>query len=241
MKLVQISTLSVGGSMAAHQAVTLFENNLYFNQYVDNDYVRTKFLAERAVLEARVKKGLDAVILRAGNLMGRYSDGEFQINLLTNAFMRSLAAFNHIGACPVTALASPVEFSPIDATAGAVLALAGVNTRFSVFHICNNHTVTMGDIVFALKQHGMNIRIVTEREFVGIMREASTKDSYSEAVTSLVAYEERGGENIIQTENNNYFTINALYRLGFRWPIVDEAYLEKVISGVESLEFFNRI
>ena len=81
------------------KAVKLYENNLYIGQYVDNDYVRTKFLAERAILEAKAEKGLDAVILRAGNLMGRYSDGEFQINLLTNAFMRSLAAFNHLGAC----------------------------------------------------------------------------------------------------------------------------------------------
>ena len=102
---------------------------------MDNDYVRTKFLAERAILEARIEKGLDAVILRAGNLMGRYSDGEFQINLLTNAFMRSLVAFHHLGACPISALADTVELSPIDATAEAVLAHAGVNSMFSIFHI----------------------------------------------------------------------------------------------------------
>ena len=241
MRLVQISTLSVGGEMNAAQAVKLYENNLYIGQYVDNDYVRTKFLAERAILEAKAEKGLDAVILRAGNLMGRYSDGEFQINLLTNAFMRSLAAFNHLGACPVTSLAGAVEFSPIDATAGAVLTLAGVDNRFSIFHINNNHFVTMGDIVFALKRHGMKINIVTEGEFARIMQEASGNDSFSEAVTSLVAYNGRGEDKNVQVESDNYFTTNVLYRLDYKWPIVDDAYLEKVISAVESLEFFNKI
>ena len=241
IRLVQISTLSVGGEIDAGHTVKLFENDLYLGQYVDNDYVRTKFLAERAILEAKAEKGLDAVILRAGNLMGRYSDGEFQINMLTNAFMRSLAAFNHLGACPVSALAGSVEFSPIDATAGSVLALAGVDNRFSIFHINNNHYVTMGDIVFALKHHGMKIDIVTESQFAEIMHEASQKDSYSEAITSLVAYDGSADEKIIQMDSDNFFTTNALYCLDFKWPIVDDTYLEKVISAVESMEFFNRI
>lgn len=241
MRLVQISTLSVGGSMGAGKAARIHENDLYFGQYVDNDYVRTKFLAERAILEARIEKGLDAVILRAGNLMGRYSDGEFQINLLTNAFMRSLVAFHHLGACPISALADTVELSPIDATAEAVLALAGVDSMFSIFHINNNHIVTMGDIIFALKRYGLKIDIVTESEFATIMQEASGKDAFSEAVASLVAYDEGGKEKITVTENDNYFTISALYRLGFKWPIVDDSYLEKVISAVDTLGFFDNI
>ena len=240
MRLVQISTLSVGGNTKAGQKNRLYENDLYFGQRVENDYIRTKFLAERAILEARAERGLDAVILRAGNLMGRYSDGEFQINLLTNAFMRSLAAFNRLGACPVTALADTVEFSPIDATAAAMLTLAGVNSKFSIFNVNNNHTVTRGDIIFALNRHGFKIDIVTEREFAGILEAASENDSYSESVMALRAYEERE-DNIVQVESDNYFTINVLYRLGFKWPIVDDAYLEKVISAVESLEFFKNL
>ena len=241
MRLVHVSTLSVGGSMEAEQAGTVYENTLYFGQYVDNDYARTKFLAERAILEARVEKGLDAVILRAGNLMGRYTDGEFQINFNTNAFMRSLAAFNQLSACPITALAQTVEFSPIDATAAVVMKLAGVNKKFSVFNINNNHTVTQADIIFALKRHGFNINIVTENEFRGIMQEAMTDEAESETIMSLMAYDERGGERIIQVGSDNFFTTNALYRLDFKWPIIDDAYLEKVIEAVDTLEFFNKI
>ena len=75
-RLVQISTLSIGGEIETKNLTTLKENMLYFGQNVENDYVRTKFMAERVILDARLKRGLDAVILRAGNLMGRSTDGD---------------------------------------------------------------------------------------------------------------------------------------------------------------------
>ena len=34
---------------------------------------------------------------------------------------------------------------------------------------------------------------------------------------------------------------SSVYRLGFKWPIVDDTYLEKVISAVETLEFFKNL
>ena len=173
--------------------------------------------------------------------MGRYSDGEFQINLLTNAFMRSLAAFNRLGACPVTALSKAVELSPIDSTAAAMLTLAGVNGRFSIFNVNNNHSVTLKDVIFALNKYGLRIAIVTEKEFAGIMQAASKNISYSESIMSMTAYDTREGENLVPVDSDNYFTVNALDRLGFEWPIVDDAYLDRIISAVETLEFFQNL
>ena len=72
------------------------------------------------------------------------------------------------------------------------------------------------------------------------MQKALENDAYSEALMSLTAYEEKE-DNIVPVESDNYFTINALYRLGYKWPIVDDAYLEKIISAVESLEFFKNL
>ena len=241
MKLVHVSTLSVGGSMPADQAGVLYENMLYMGQYVDNDYVRTKFLAERAILSARVERNLNAVILRAGNLMGRYTDGEFQINFSTNAFMRSLGAYKHLGAYPITSLAQQVEFSPIDATADAVLALAGVDSRFSIFNINNNHSVPLADIVFAMKHYGFKIQIVSQAEFERILHEASEKESESETIMSLLAYETGDDENLVAVKSDNFFTTNALYRLDFQWPIIDNRYLVKLIAGIDSLGFFDRL
>ncbi|MBQ4424779.1 MAG: amino acid adenylation domain-containing protein [Lachnospiraceae bacterium] len=238
-RLIQISTLSVAGEMDRDQMQTLYENKLYFGQNTDNDYVRTKFLAERAILESRVRDGLDACIIRVGNLMSRYTDGEFQINFLTNAFMRSLWAYKNLGQCPVTALEQPVEFSPIDSTAQAVLTLAGADKRFSVFHANNDHAVTMADVLSIMKESGLEIEIVPAAQFAETLQEASKQAGESEAVISMVAYANKEGDKIALVGANHRFTTNALYRCGFKWPIIDDSYLRKSIWALDSLGFFN--
>ena len=57
----------------------------------------------------------------------------------------------------------------------------------------------------------------------------------------MTAYEEREGENLVPVDSDYYFTVNALDRLGFEWPIVDDAYLDRIISAVETLEFFQNL
>ncbi|MER2182164.1 MAG: amino acid adenylation domain-containing protein [Clostridia bacterium] len=238
MRLVHVSTLSVGGEMETEHLTELKEDMLYIGQNVRNDYVRTKFLAERAILEARVKRGLDAVILRAGNLMGRYTDGEFQINFETNAFMRSLWAYVKLRKCPFSILERPVEFSPIDSVAEAVLKLAEVDGRFSVFHMNNNHTLTIADLMDAFRRYGFDVETVPDSEFRDTLSEAAKDEAESRTVLSLVAYSNKEGDTLQMVDSDRRFTINALFRLGFRWPIVDDGYLEKMIWALDSLDFF---
>ena len=76
-RFVQVSTLSVISSGKLVANVKPDEKTLYYGQDLSNKYVNSKFLAERKVLEAALN-GLDAKIIRIGNLMGRYSDGLFQ-------------------------------------------------------------------------------------------------------------------------------------------------------------------
>jgi len=35
------------------------------------------------------------------------------------------------------------------------------------------------------------------------------------------------------------FTKNALYRLGYRWPLTDERYLRNAINALVTLDFFD--
>ena len=238
-RLVQISTLSVGGEIDSQNRTTLTESKLYFGQNVDNDYVRTKFLAERAVLNARVNRGLDAIILRVGNLMGRHTDGEFQINFETNAFMRSLWAYIQLKEYPVTILEQPAEFSPIDSVANAVLLLAGANSRFSIFHVNNNHAVTMADIMEVVRRHGFDVKAVTEAQFAETLRRATEHADESRTVLSLVAYSNKEGNDLSLVDAEHRFTVNALFRLGFKWPITDDSYLERVIQSLDSFGFFS--
>ena len=58
--------------------------------------------------------GLNAKIMRVGNLSACQKDGEFQINFNTNNFLATLRAYVVIGMIPYEALDKYFEFSPID-------------------------------------------------------------------------------------------------------------------------------
>ncbi|MBQ6530496.1 MAG: amino acid adenylation domain-containing protein, partial [Clostridia bacterium] len=239
-KLVQISTTSVAGEGGIEDAERLIhENELYFGQNLDNDYVRTKFLAERAILEARANRGLDGRIMRVGNLMSRLSDGEFQINFVTNGFMRSLRAYKQIGVFPIEALEAPAEFSPIDSTASAILALCASDSEFSVFHVYNDHIINMADVIYAMKDYGFNIEIVDAKTFSKALSEATKDEKMADAVLGLVAYDTNNENAAIAIGSDNRFTKNVLYRLGYKWPITDNKYLANAIEALDTLNFFD--
>ena len=82
--------------------------------------------------------------------MSRNSDGEFQINFITNGFLRSLRGYEAVGKFPIGAMHEVTEFSPIDSTALAVLKLVQTDRRFTVFHACNSHHIYMADLIYAM-------------------------------------------------------------------------------------------
>ena len=64
--------------------------------------------------------------------MSRNSDGEFQINFITNGFLRSLRGYKAVGKFPMGSMHEIAELSPIDSTALAVLKLVQTDRRFTV-------------------------------------------------------------------------------------------------------------
>lgn len=57
--------------------------------------------------------GLQANIIRVGNLTNRYSDGKFQKNYMENAFVKRVKAVLEFGAIPDYLMPLYSEFSPI--------------------------------------------------------------------------------------------------------------------------------
>ena len=242
-RLVQVSTVSVAGeSVNGKFSVdrVIRENELYFGQSLENKYVYTKFKAEEALLKAVEERGLDGKIVRVGNLMSRYSDGEFQINSVTNNFMRSLRAYAALKTVSVAALDSAVEFSPIDCTAAAMVTLAGANRDFTVFHATNGHRVQMGDVIEAMNRVGVPVEIVDKKTFDEMFGRALADDSLNELISPLISYQ-ASDKNTVEfyIGHNNDFTTKALYRLGFKWPIINEDYLKNVFEALETLAFFD--
>lgn len=240
-KLIQVSTVSVAGeSVDNHipENVKLTENHLDIGQALDNKYAQTKFMAEKAVLEA-VSKGLRGKIIRVGNLMSRERDGEFQINYSTNGFMNRLRAYSIIQKFPVNEMDQAVEFSPIDSTAKAVICLAGTPDQFTVFHAYNCHHVHMANVLEVMNTYGIHIDVVKDEEFRSQFNALLADESRNTEISSLIAYMNSGKENRRYVGRDNTFTVKALYRLGFSWPLTGESYIKRAVDALSTLGFFD--
>ena len=168
-RMIQISTLSVAGENIDHKFPSHYkmkECELDIGQDISNKYIHSKFNAEAAMLNSINDKGLDGKIIRVGNLMSRQSDGEFQINSITNGFMRSLRAYYTLNKFPISSLDETTDFSPIDEVAKTILVLSTAPKQFTLFHSANSHPVEMGDVMKAMNDCGLRIDNVNDKEFM---------------------------------------------------------------------------
>ncbi|MCI9446163.1 MAG: amino acid adenylation domain-containing protein [Lachnospiraceae bacterium] len=241
-ELIQISTVSIAGENVGGkfpQEKKLHENELFFGQSLTNKYIDTKFRAEKAVLEA-VAQGMKGKVIRVGNLMSRVSDGEFQINSVTNGFMRTLRGYVALGKFPVSMLDLPTEFSPIDATAEAIVHLAGAAGGFSVFHAYSSYLIQMADVVEQMRQIGIPMETVSDEEFQQSLLQALADEGKNELISGLIAYASSDQDkSTVYIDGDNSFTTKALYRLGFKWPMPDGIYLKHALEALETLGFFD--
>lgn len=240
-RFVQISTASIGGMSVngvPEETTKLNEHMLYFGQDLSNKYANSKFLAERAVLEAALE-GQDVKIMRVGNLMARDADGEFQANFRTNNFLGRLKAYHLVGAIPYDAMDMSTEFAPIDYTARAVLLLAKTPKACRVFHPYNDHHIFLGDAVKALKKQGIEIIPCEACEYERAFGEAMRDPKKAKHLNSLIAYQEHG-KRIVPIKSVNSYTSQVLLRLGFQWPITSEEYLNQFFAMMNGLGFFDQ-
>ena len=243
VRFIQVSTLSVAGENVDHkfpETYLMKENQLYFGQDLSNKYANSKFKAEEAILDAVEKDGLDAKIIRVGNLMSRQKDGEFQINSITNNFMRNLKGYKVLEKFPISSLDKLIDFSPIDEVAKTILLFATTPAKFTVFHSFNSHLVQMGDVVDAMDLAGMHMDKVNDLVFKNALKEAMGDEKKSMIVSSLLSYSTSDNLSHEFIQSDATYTIKALYRLGYRWPITDFEYLLKAIKQLDTLGFFDR-
>jgi nucleoside-diphosphate-sugar epimerase len=238
--LVHVSTESVGGLTPGKVPATLTEQTLFFGQLTDNQYVHSKFLAERHILEHMVEGKLKAKILRAGNLSPRAQDGEFQVTLNANASMGRLNAFKMLGACPYALLEESLEFTPIDEAARAMVLLAGTPLENCVFNVSNDHLIPMEDILSRLRIiDGRPLEYVEMPAFQKLMKKANADPLKARILAPLVAYEQSAAEKEgVETKSSTTFTMQILHRLGFRWSDTSWDYVERMLTAIAGFGFF---
>ncbi len=240
-RLIHVSTMSVNGFATYPQLSAQFkEQELYKGQYINNKYIHSKFLAERNILEAIATRGLDAKIMRVGNLSARNSDGEFQINFNTNSFMNRLKVFNVLGVCPYEELDSIVEFSPIDEVAHAILLLSTTPKECCIFHPYNNHSIFKGDIFSQMAHLGINVQPVEMADYLARIDAVKSDVDQAQNLTSIIAYENMGnGREVTPHIKSNSQTMQILYRMNYRWPVTSWDYIERFVEVLLGFGYFN--
>lgn len=239
VRLIHISTTSIGGTKKEGYNLDNYkENVLYFGQGLENKYARTKFLAERLIIKA-IKEGLNAKIMRIGNLMPRYTDKKFQINILDNGFLSIFRAIKYLKVVPISLLDQMVELSPIDCISKTVLLLSNTNEKYNVFHPFNNNSIHYYDIIHAMQDYGFEIKVVSDEVFNARLNSMFNEDKNSEILIGLFAdLTASANERVLEIDANNTFTTEILYRLGYRWKEITNDYLLGVIEELDKNNYF---
>ena len=244
-RFVQTSTGSITGSTVSDEPVAqhyLTERELYYGQALFSKYSSSKFLAERAVLDAVRYRGLKGKIVRLGNLCARSTDGEFQINFHSNTFMGKLKAYQVLGCVPYSSDCGFSEFSPINEVADAILRLAMTPDECTVFHPVNVHWPPLGDVIECMNHLGLNIKRVEDDVFAERLAKAMADEETATIMQSLVGYKNAvNGKYIINnTCDVTSYTAQVLLRLGFRWSFTSWDYMESYLRSLVGLGVFDK-
>lgn len=241
-KLIHTSTLSVSGNSfgdefdgyISEKEKHFYESSLYIGQPLDNVYARSKFEAEKAVLDA-IADGLEANIMRMGNLTNRFSDGKFQKNYESNAFLQRVKGIIELGKVPDYLIKEGLysEFTPIDEAAKAVMTVTRhFNAEQTVFHINSTKVVYMNKLLEHLSRLGYEIEIVSGKEFTELLRATAkasgTQHIFETFINDMDENDQLNYESNIHIENT--FTVSYLEQLGFEWNDIGFEYLKKYVD-----------
>ena len=242
-KMIHISTVSVSGAEIAGNVAarretekSFSETDLYIGQSLDNVYIRSKFFAECAVLDAALE-GLPAKIIRVGNLTNRRSDGMFQPNYESNAFLNRIKAILELGAFPDYLMDLYAEFSPIDDTADAIVRIASHwPKKQTIFHVYNNRHLYFRDMLPMLQTLGHRVQIVSDEEFSKRLMSAADPIIRHALVNDL----DKSGKWVLDSNIHVRCdtSVNLLERLGFSWQNIDLAYLKQFLDYFRRIGYF---
>lgn len=246
-RLVHVSTGSVAGASvngAPPESFRLDEHVLYAGQLVENNqYVHSKFMAERIIYEAILEKGLHAKVMRVTNLAPRFTDGTVQINYRTNNFLSTLRAYKALGLVSYDMMGVNTEFSPIDAVARAILTLAETPEECVCFILANEYRPYLGNVLMQLSTPEAPMRPAEPEELAAALSRALADPDKADVMRPLMAYSSSKKDGDVRTFGFDVLdaslTTQLLYRLGFRWPLTDDAYVRRFAQRLEKLGFFS--
>jgi thioester reductase-like protein len=234
--LAHISTTSVSGISVSpcNKIYEFTENDIYYGQEFNNIYIKTKHLAEDFIVNEISRNKLKASIYRIGNLTGRFSDGVFQINSSDNLFYNRVYSIIKLGFIPENYLGMVVDLTPVDYCCDAILQMImKYYDRSDIYHIYNNHQISILQLVNLLNRIGKHIEIRDFDQFNNKLSKMYDKNTNENSIYSFIndMNEYFLFKNTVRLNSNK--TLKLLKNVGFEWPICNEDYISRLYGNIE--------
>lgn len=250
-RLLHVSTISISGNGEKDETVEeteenindkklFYETDIFINQNISGIYTTTKYKAELIVLEA-IYKGLDAQILRLGNITNRYSDGLFQLNVDDNAFAKRIKSIIEIGAFPKYLLKHAIELSPVDLCAEAIVKIAKHKSNCNVIHIYNSKFLPIKLLIETFATLGIELEAVSDKLFANITLGILNDDKQKDKLSGII-YDFDNNYRLIYTSNVRVkydFSEKYLDAIGFNWKEIDSEYIIKYLKYFKKIGFID--
>ncbi len=245
-RFLYVSTLSVSGnSMADDFSVYrsekekhFYETSFYIGQPLDNVYIHSKFEGEKRVYDAMLE-GLDAKVIRVGNLTNRTGDYKFQPNYKENAFLTRVKAILEFGLFPDYLMPLYSEFSPVDLTAEGIVKIAEYADRQTVFHLYSNKPIYFNRFLEVVHELGIAMKVVGGDVFYQRLQE-TVKDRKTEYIFEAFQNDMDEQGHLVYDSNihiESDFTLWFLKQIGFTWNETDLEYIRGYIEYFRSLGY----
>jgi amino acid adenylation domain-containing protein/thioester reductase-like protein/non-ribosomal peptide synthase protein (TIGR01720 family) len=164
-----MSTLAVCGVNPKSAPATFSESSLDIGQEFQNEYERTKFMAERLLLDFAADGG-SAFIFRSGNVSAHSETGKFQMNASDNRFVQFLAAVMKLGKLPRD-LGENIVLSPVDKVASGIVSISlNADVNGGTFHVDSPWDIEMVEIFANLISLGVSFEATNHETFADLFR-----------------------------------------------------------------------
>lgn len=223
-----ISTMSVSGyGLVKTPKETFTENDCYIGQnFEDNVYVKSKFVAEQHILESCKSKGLHCSIYRIGNITNRFSDGFFQQNYGDNAFLNRIISIIKLKSIPENLENLEIELTPVDYCAKFIVKLLHTTpNNINVYHIYNDNQVKLSHFIDILEKYNIHISKIPFEDFENKI--LNSNDNYFGITNYISAITSPTFNNL---KLSNVKTNNILKENGLNWPDITDDYINKIID-----------
>ena len=240
IRLFYISTKSICGSYIPNTEKILFNEESYnVGQVFENMYAKSKFCAE-GIVHLQCLHGLDAVVLRVGNLTNRSFDYKFQTNYDQNDFINKVKGILDLGVIPYEMANQRIDISPVDLTSKAIVALSEYSfSGIKVLHIFDDE-MTVKELIEILMSLGIKVQLSEMNDYRMRLNQAlyaHTNDSvYCLLQEQLESYMKK---EFTYYNIDNAFTKKILRKVSFSWKYDVSEYLKGWIEYFCNIGVFN--